>query len=371
VATGGHGNRRDAPQSLTTLSPVRPDRLSDLRRRLWFVSSVPGVGRPLLELGTVQYARWLVFSHLPSPDGTGHKWRLNWTYLLFDATYDGSREQYVRAFADILPLRLTKLFGTCFGFETYVEKAHGSDARVVPAAAFDRYLATNTLRMRDGHFWRARPDSVATIRQALAIERVTRRGDRRRDALSRTEHEIAALALGPPATRPTFGEAALQPWRRRLRPSSAVNPLVLAIPVEKDIWEWLCLGPLPRTHFARVVGIPATMQQHLGHPDPDRLECDYLMFSFDHDGTFEDYLTELEDPELAIHDLFRCCARYPGVGDRFKFRRWIRRHRLEVQYFLAGVPPRPVDKVGELVKDRELIAEVMLNGTAGLTEDAP
>ena len=102
MATTDHGDRREQPRSLTTLSPVEPDRLSELRWRLRFVANAPGVSRPLLELATVQYARWLVLSELPAPDGSGKKWPLNWSYLLFDASYDGSKLQYVRAFADVL-----------------------------------------------------------------------------------------------------------------------------------------------------------------------------------------------------------------------------------------------------------------------------
>ena len=364
------GDARGRPRSLTTLSPVEPGRVAELRRRLHFVAYAPGVGRPLLELGTVQYARWVVFSRLPAPDGSGRPWRLNWSYLLFDATYDGDQAQYVNAFSDLLPLRLTKLFGTCFGFESNVEKAPGSDRRVVPARAFERFIESNTLEMKDAHFWSASPDSVATVRQALAIERATRRCDRRGD-LGRTQTEIEAMALGPPATRPTFSEAALGPWRRRLRPATAVNPLLLAIPVEDDGWKKLVVGrvSLPHTHFARVVRLPKHMQQKLGHANPDRLERDYLLFSFDHDGTFESFVAALSKPNLPIRRFFECCVGCPGPDEPFEFRDWIRRHRLKVTYYLAGVPPRPVTEVLELVQDRAQIALTLTGKAAAVADD--
>jgi hypothetical protein len=348
VATEDHGDVI-GPQSLTTLSPVRPERLGELRRRLGFVAYAPGVGRPLLELGTVQYARWVVFSHLPKPDGSGERCRLGWSYLLFDATYDGSKRQYVEAFADILPLRLTKLFGTCFGFQSLVEQAPGSDRRVVPARAFERFLEQNTLKMERGHFWCARPDSVAAKRQAMGIERATRRADRRRDnPIVTTQFRVHALALGPPTTRPGLGEATFEPWRRRFHPADAVNPLVLVVPIEEGAWErvqHLQLGPLPDTHFARIVRIPATMQQHLGHIYPDRLDRDYLLVSCDHDGKLDDYITALlKDRDLSIHEFFRCCEAFPDL------------------------PPRPVKEFGDLLDDRRLIARFVTNGAAGLEE---
>jgi hypothetical protein len=353
------------------VSPVEPDRLGELRWRLRFVANFPGSSRPLLELATVQYARWIVFSHLPAPDGSGRKWPLNWSYLLFDASYDGSKLQYVRAFADVLPLRLTKLFGTCFGFTYSVEQAPGSDTRIVPARAFERFLDANTLPVLRRHFYWARPDSVGAIRQALAIERATQLSDRRPSwTLGRAQHEIEGLALGPPATRPTWRESSLAPWQRRLRPAASVNPLVIAAPLEDDGWSRVArlrLGGLPKTHFARVIRLPSTMQQELGHPHPDRLERDYVLFSFDHDGTLDSYVSALSDRPGVLRKMLRWCVGFPGTDDAYGLREWIDAHRLPVQYFVAGVPPRPVKEVGELVKERELIQRVAMEGTAALT----
>ena len=372
MATDVQHGEDERPRSLTTLSPVRPERLGELRRRLAFVAHAPGVGRPLLELGTVQYARWAVFSHLPSADGSGERFRLGWSYLLFDATYDGSKQQYVEAFADILPFRLTKLFGTCVGFESKVQSAPGSDRRVVPARAFGRFITENTLGMERRHFWCASPSSVTDKRQAMGIERATRRADRASvNPVGSTQHEVQALAQGLPTTRPSLAEATFEPWRRRLRPAKAVNPLLLALPLRRARWEnavrELRLGKLPRTHFARVVRIPLTMQQRLGHIYPDRLERDYLLFSCDHDGALDSYLTALlADEKLSIHRFFAHCEGFPGLDRPYEMRRWILRHRLDIQYYLAGLPPRVVKDYGELVQDRRVIARVMIDGAAGL-----
>lgn len=373
MATDEHGDA-SGPQSLTTLSPVRPERLGELRRRLAFVAHAPGVGRPLLELGTVQYARWAVVSHLPNADGSGGRFRLGWTYLLFDATYDGSQREYVDAFADILPFRLTKLFGTCVGFQSMVQGAQGSDRRVVPARAFGRFIEANTLGMKRRHFWCASSSSVATKRQAMGIERATRRADRVSvNPVGSTQHEVQALAFGLPTTRPSLAEATFEPWRRRLHPAKAVNPLLLALPLKRARWKYvrkLRLGCLPNTHFARVVRIPATMQQRLGHIYPDRLERDYLLFSCDHDGTLDGYLTSLlTDEALSIHRFFAHCEGFPGLDRPYEMRRWILDHRLDIQYYLAGLPSRAVQEYGELVKDRRVIAKVMIDGAAGLEDE--
>jgi hypothetical protein len=225
--------------------------------------------------------------------------------------------------------------------------------------------------MEARHFCCARRDGVATVRQALAIERVTRRADRQRGTLGRMQYEVKGLALGPPATRPTLSEATLGPWLRRVRPSRAVNPLVLAAPLEDGGWDRIKdqrLTALPNTHFARIVRIPATMQQDLGHLHPDRLERDYLLFSSDHDGTLDSYVTALTEEPGVLQTMFQECVDFPGFDDPFRFREWIRAHRLKVQYYVAGVPPRPVNEVGELVQDRELIARWARDGAAGLAD---
>src|SRR3954452_8961307 len=92
--------------ALSTLSPIVSR--AALRARLVAVKRLPGIGRPLLDLSFIHYARWMVIHTLPAPDGSGASWRLNWSQLLFEASFDGSEAEYLDAFADVLPLRLTR-----------------------------------------------------------------------------------------------------------------------------------------------------------------------------------------------------------------------------------------------------------------------
>src|SRR5438477_11106132 len=106
-------------RALTTLSPILPERLRALTNRLRVVRYTPGLGRPLLELGFIHYARWLILDWLPAPSDRderapprrGGRRGLRWKYLLFESNYDRDEEDYLRTFADIVPARLAKPWG--------------------------------------------------------------------------------------------------------------------------------------------------------------------------------------------------------------------------------------------------------------------
>jgi hypothetical protein len=329
--------------------------LGSLRRRLAFVAWAPGVGRPLLDLATIHYARWIVFGSLPHPDGSDRRWWLNWKYLLFAATYDGPSDAYLNAFADILPLRLAALFGDCFGFESRVEDAPGADGRVFAAYAFRDFVSENELRALDSYDSVA--DTVRTIRQALAIKRTVQGSDSLSGtALERVDSELHAMALGPPATEPGFRDAVLEQWRRIARPGHAVNPLTVVAPLDRQYRNAPPrLSRLPDTVFARLVVLPRTMQQQLGQPHPDRLPTDYLLFMSDYYGKLSDYIEALRaQPE--VEAIFRQCVGFPGTKGREGFREWISRRSLKTQYYLAGYPPCPVEELQRLLEVRSAIA---------------
>lgn len=342
---------------LTTLSPVRPERLGTLKRRLAFVARAPGLGRPLLDVATIHYARWIVFGSLPHPDGSDRRWWLNWKYLLFAATYDGPPEVYLNTFADILPRRLTALFGACFGFEACVENAPGADGRVFPAYAFRGFVASNKLS-EAGATDRV-SETARTIRQALAIERSAQRSDRLSGpALGRVGSEVVSMALGPPPREPSFWDSVVGQWTRVARPGRAVNPLTIVAPLERKLDD--ARGRLSGlqdtdTLFARLVVLPRCMQQHLGQQHPDRLPTDYLLLMTDYYGNPADYIESLRRRENA-KAIFEHCRGFPGVRGRRGFRDWISSHSLKTQYYLAGYPARPVKDLTRLVEVRAQIA---------------
>jgi hypothetical protein len=352
-------------QRLTTLSPIRPDRLGALRRRLAFVEWTPGVGRPLLELSTIHYARWIVLRTLPDPEGRERPWPLNWNYLLFHATYDGPQDVYLDTFGDLLPLRIARLFGTCFGFESRVEDAPGAGARVFPNYAFRSFVLDNQLR--ELAFYEQRADNVRAIRQALEIEKLEQRSEARGAGFVAEQSTVQSLALGAPLVKPSWRESLFGPSARRVRPGRSVSPLTLIAPLEDDaklLRRHRSASPkkirgLPQTLFASVALIPRAMQPHLGQQDPDVLPRDYLLFTSEFYGDRADYLDKLRATS-EITDIFRQCVTFPGTQP-WRFANWVAQNSVNTQYFVSGYPPRSVKEMDRLLTNRAEIAHAIIS----------
>jgi hypothetical protein len=356
-----------AVTALTTLSPIRPERLGPLRRRLAFVATAPGVGRPLLDLTMIHRGRWVVFDSLPDPKGGDRRWRLNWPYLLFAATYDGPDPVYLNTFADILPTRLIAIFGDCVGFESHVMSGPGSDVSPIPADAFRDWVHAN--RIGELGTFAAVSDRVDTILQALAIKRTVARSDGMTGAkLDRAQRDVRAMALGPPSRPPGIAAAVDVQWSRLLRPRHAVNPLTIIAPLKEgaklpeDPW-----ADLPdSTLFARLVKLPKTMQEDLGHQHPDRLPVEYLVMAFDHYGSQAEYIDSLRKSS-SVQAVFEACVKFRGTAYRAGFKKWIAKHSLRTQYYFAGYPTPPIKELKELLKARRTMADWSLDILAAPT----
>src|SRR6059058_3461726 len=147
-------------RALTTLSSIMPERLRELTTRLKVVRYTPGIGRPLLELAFIHYARWIIFDWLPPARGNGGWHGLRWKYLLFESNYDGSQDDYLRTFADVLPTRLGKMWDACFGFETMTRSASSDAGSALAAGGFRAFVERNQLPVLD--FYAAYPEATAT-----------------------------------------------------------------------------------------------------------------------------------------------------------------------------------------------------------------
>jgi hypothetical protein len=354
-------------RALTTLSPILPGRLRQLIARLKVVRYTPGLGRPLLQLAFVHYARWMILDGLPPARGTGGWYGLRWKYLLFESNYDGSQDDYLRAFADVLPARLAKLWGSCFGFENATRPAPGAHYGLA-AGGFRTFVERNKLHVLD--FYAAYPWSTATdVRQAIAlhelgadISRVA--GD---DSIERLG-SIGPTALGPTPPRLVAKQrlrAFLDPWVDAVRGQYGVNPLSIVTPlpaghsheVRRACDNGGLLGGLrgSDTHFARVAIIPRHMAD-LGQPNPDVLPTPYLLFTSDAWGSSYD---QVEAIRTAIGDvadfIWGACDGYPGHEDASRFHAWVDSYTLPTKYYLAGYAPYPVSTIDRLLRERAAV----------------
>jgi hypothetical protein len=351
--------------ALTTLSPVAD--LRGLRHRLKLVANWPGIGRPLLELSFIHFARWTLLRSLPAPDGSGDDYPLNWPYLLFQASYDGDEDDYLNTFTDVIPLRLVKLFGTCVGFRERVTEASGADGRPMAPWAFRQFVKENKLRILD--FRPDAPGTVSAVRQALMIERAEQRANRLSGpALDFAQRDVESLATGPPPANVSLREGIFDPLMRRARRTREVTTLTIVAPLKSsgydELWQRFKVDehPLkgfPPSHFARVALIQDVMTD-VGQPYPDVLPVPYLVISCDYDGELDGYLdaiTAKRETCEAVDALLSCCAAYPGTDRPRALRHWLKRHSRRPSYSVAGYQPRSAEEIQRMIAARERVAD--------------
>jgi hypothetical protein len=361
--------------ALTTLSPVRRELQGKLALRLALISGFPALGRPLAELAFIHYARWTVLESAPAPDGSGEHVPLASRYLLFESNYNGHLGDYLDAFADVLPHRLARLWGTCEQFEETVQQADGGDGPMFPSWAFRDYVQRNELEVL--HFHAAYPDAtMIDVRQALAVADERRRAGRRYGGpVDATVRRAVPLVLGPEppslSRRRKIGSLVAAQGRALAR-SYGVNPFGLLTPVDPNaadaLFERLRQWPegdgrsplraLSDTHFARLVRVPPELK-YLGQPDRDDLGAPYLLYTSNHLGPERAHIGRLRDELGSIADeIWEHSPGYPGHADR-AFEEWVKRHRVGTRYFAYGYAPRDVAQVRQALADRERLATTL------------
>ena len=92
--------------AITVLTPVK--RWGPLWLWLVFLAgrNVKATLEKLKTLSFIHYARWVVVKRFP--DGAGGE-RLNHTYLLFESNFNGTWDQYIDAFSEIVPGRMSRM----------------------------------------------------------------------------------------------------------------------------------------------------------------------------------------------------------------------------------------------------------------------
>jgi hypothetical protein len=371
TADGGQGRQVGRVSALTTLSPVRRELQRKLDSRLRLVAGIPALGRPLAELAFIHYARWTVLRDVPAPDGSGERVPLASRYLLFESNYNGRPGDYLDAFADVIPHRLARLWGTCELFEETVQRAEGADGRLLAPWAFRMYVERNELEVL--HFHAAYPDAtMIDVRQALAVEQARRRAKAPGDD---TLRRVVPLVIGPvpeqlsPPRR--IASQARAQWQALTR-RYGVYPFALLAPVAaaaaESLFERLRAWPqepgasplraLGDTHYARLVLVPRELKD-LGQPRADDLGTPYLLYTSNHRGSAREHVGRLRAELGAVADeIWEHCPGYPGHGDP-AFGAWAERHLIGTRYFVAGYPPREVDQVRRALAERERLAAAL------------
>jgi hypothetical protein len=132
--------------AITVLTPLRrggPELLSVV---FWAGRNIKATLRKLETLSFIHFARWAVIPRFPD-GGAGE--RLGHTYLLFESNFNGTWDQYIDAFSEVVPLRMKAIWGSSFGFPG-----------PLPVDPFKEYIRRNEYIAN--HYWSAYPGATTT-----------------------------------------------------------------------------------------------------------------------------------------------------------------------------------------------------------------
>jgi hypothetical protein len=149
--------------AITVLTPVKPWGRPLLAVVFWAGRHITATLKKLQALSFIHYARWAVIPRFP--DG-GRGERLHHTYLFFESNFNGTWDQYIDAFSEVVPLRMKAIWGTSYGFPG-----------PIPVEPFKDYIRRNEFVAN--HYWSAYPHATTTeiisaARVAAALDRFRR-----------------------------------------------------------------------------------------------------------------------------------------------------------------------------------------------------
>jgi hypothetical protein len=150
--------------AITVLTPVRPWGPLVLKLVFWAGRHLSFTLTKLQQLSFIHYARWAVVDRFPD---AGEGERLHHSYLFFESNFNGTWDQYIDAFSEVVPDRMRAIWGTSYGFPG-----------PIPVGPFKEYIRRNEYLAN--HYWSAYPGASTTEiisagRVAPALDRFRRR----------------------------------------------------------------------------------------------------------------------------------------------------------------------------------------------------
>jgi hypothetical protein len=141
--------------AITVLTPVKAGGPELLSLVFWAGRNIKATLRKLETLSFIHFARWAVIRRFP--DGKSGE-RLSHSYLLFESNFNGTWDQYIDAFSEIVPFRMKAIWGSSFGFPG-----------PLPVEPFKDYIRHNEFIAN--HYWSAYPGATTTeIVSAARVE---------------------------------------------------------------------------------------------------------------------------------------------------------------------------------------------------------
>jgi hypothetical protein len=143
--------------AITVLTPVKWPWTIWLRAFLWLGQRFPSLTKDLRKLSFIHFARWTIITAPAYNGAPQEREKLNYKYLFFESNFNGTWDQYIDAFSNILPRGMRVIWGSSYGMPG-----------PLPVAPFKRYIRKNEYVA--SHYYSAYPDATTTT--ILAADRV-------------------------------------------------------------------------------------------------------------------------------------------------------------------------------------------------------
>jgi hypothetical protein len=132
--------------AITVLTPVKRQGPFLLSIVFWAARNLTFTLKALEELSFIHYARWAVIERFPD-EGEGE--RLHHSYLFFESNFNGTWDEYIDAFSEVVAARMKAIWGTSLGFPG-----------PLPVEPFKQYIRRNEYVAN--HYWSAYPGATTT-----------------------------------------------------------------------------------------------------------------------------------------------------------------------------------------------------------------
>ncbi len=348
---------------MTAFTPMSP--LKTWGLRLAFTAIHFGLFKAdqvrLRNLSFIHFARWVIIGRRGFPRLSHHQppEDLRYDYLLFESNFNGTWEQYIDAFSDVIP-----------GGMDHIWMWSKKYPKSIPVTPFLDYIRASQIDTT--YYYNAYPDaSTNDIKMALRFDRefrtfaATASAGQTPDEFLRGWRRLMLTVQTPPSDldettdHPPSGLTFLSPIKPDDGSGHKVGNHTMAIRRLLDALPNGADGPLariPTTHLARWVVVDDLPDE--GHPAAeDHLRSSYLLFTVNCDGGPDAYIDALAEriPDV-VDGLWRHCVAYPGLEDRSRFRDYMKRCQVKTTFFFPAYPQATLlDVRAALVRQRSAV----------------
>jgi hypothetical protein len=189
--------------AMNAITPMKTWKTPLLRLVFFLLGHVPGLGNDLVNLSFIHFARWVIvprdaFPRLAESQPEEH---LHYDYLLFFSNFNGTWNQYIDAFSDVLSQGLNAIW-------IWSEKF----PRARPVTLFKQYIAL--VQFDTDYYYTAYPrattnDVKAAHRVSAAVEEFARESQGMSPSdfggayvrfLTKVQKDLGSTGIGPVGT---------------------------------------------------------------------------------------------------------------------------------------------------------------------------